>query len=129
MDNNDNTVFVNFDKQNKQGELEELYKELGKAYYKGAFEDPLPELLPLFDRITVLVKSEELPVIQPGQEPGYMCPICSGPLQGNEGFCDKCGTRLGQPEISPQEAIFCMNCGTKLRRNAVFCGECGSIVG
>ena len=32
----------------------QAYLELGKAYYEGGFEDPLPELLPLFDRITRL---------------------------------------------------------------------------
>ena len=34
--------------------LENLYTKLGKAYYEGRFEDPLPELLPLFDAITEL---------------------------------------------------------------------------
>ena len=29
--------------------LSELYEELGKSYYEGAFEDPLPQLLPIFD--------------------------------------------------------------------------------
>ena len=52
--NYDETVFVNPDKLGlDEGDtLDELYRKLGKAYYEGAFEDPLPQLLPLFDKIT-----------------------------------------------------------------------------
>ncbi len=43
----------------REKELQELYTKLGKAYYEGGFEDPLPELLPLFDRITGLKAQAE----------------------------------------------------------------------
>lgn len=74
MEYQDETVFVNYEKldqrQNRQsrdgrrepaesrqdcpapGELDQAYMKLGKAYYEGGFEEPLPELLPLFDQIT-----------------------------------------------------------------------------
>ena len=44
---------------NLELKLDELYKELGKAYYEGAFEDPLPQLLPIFDEITSTKKEIE----------------------------------------------------------------------
>ena len=51
MGDNEATVFVNYDKLGSDTELEQTYMELGKAYYEGRFEDPLPELLPLFDKV------------------------------------------------------------------------------
>ena len=46
-------------KPNLEVKLDELYKELGKAYYEGDFEDPLPQLLPIFDEITSTKKEIE----------------------------------------------------------------------
>lgn len=40
-------------------ELEQAYLELGKLYYEYKFEDPTPELLPVFDRITQIKKNEK----------------------------------------------------------------------
>lgn len=50
MGSKDETVFVNYEKLNPKnqmgnGQLDELsqtYLELGKAYYEGGFDDPLP---------------------------------------------------------------------------------------
>ena len=47
---NDRTVLVNEEKMNTKDILEQAYMELGKEYYEGAFEDPLPQLLPLFEK-------------------------------------------------------------------------------
>ncbi len=68
-------------------QLNELYTELGKAYYEGGFEEPLPELLPLFDKITKLKKKMESPA----------------PL-----FCTNCGAKLDE------EDVFCANCGNRV---------------
>ena len=55
MRDQDATVLVNFNREEEIGRLlDQAYTELGKAYYEGGFEDPLPQLLPLFDRITNL---------------------------------------------------------------------------
>ena len=108
MENRDATVFVNYEKlgqgQNltsaegkrtesrpKEGrkpadQLEQAYRDLGKAYYEGGFEDPLPQLLPLFDKITRLKKEEE-------RQKG-LCPGCGNPVEKNAVFCGKCGYRL-----------------------------------
>ena len=46
------TVLVNTEIGNMNSEddqsLQELFCQLGKAYFEGAYEDPLPQLLPLF---------------------------------------------------------------------------------
>ena len=51
---NDRTVLVNEEKMNTKDILEQAYMELGKEYYEGAFEDPLPQLLPLFEKINTI---------------------------------------------------------------------------
>ena len=69
--------------------LENLYTKLGKAYYEGRFEDPLPELLPLFDAITELKCSQEQ------TDEKAFCPQCGNELKGQAIFCCKCGCRIG----------------------------------
>lgn len=102
MSSDDRTVFVNFEKEmpaehNKDSksvstssvnveneELNALYMELGKAYYEGGYEDPLPQLLPLFDKIT---KIKNLPKAR-------ICPQCGYELEEDARFCGKCGSRV-----------------------------------
>lgn len=129
MSNNDNTVFVNFDKQSGDGELDMLYMELGKAYYEGGFEDPLPELLPLFDQITAIVKRNQVPVLEPEPEVRSVnsCPGCGMVLKGDERFCEMCGARIVSEQVV-QKDKYCLQCGKLLPPNAAFCGECGAVV-
>lgn len=84
MQDND-TLFVNYEKDNINGKLEKIYAELGKAYYEGKFEDPLPELLPFFDEITKLKKSVKEP---------QKCPQCGNVLKKGAVFCGKCGYKV-----------------------------------
>lgn len=87
MNGNEATVFVNYEKDDKGSlELERAYMELGKAYYEGKFEDPLPALLPLFDRIT---RIKEAGAAAPG-----MCPGCGNPLKPEAAFCGQCGYKV-----------------------------------
>lgn len=87
MNDNEATVFVNYDKVNGGPlELERAYMELGKAYYEGKFEDPLPCLLPLFDRITRIKAAQD-------KAPG-ICPGCGKPLKPGAAFCGQCGYKV-----------------------------------
>ena len=76
MRDQDATVLVNFEsKEEIAGLLEQAYTELGKAYYEGGFEDPLPQLLPMFDRITGLKnKLEQEAARAPQPEPAAPMP-------------------------------------------------------
>lgn len=65
--------------------LETLYMELGKAYYEGRFEDPLPELLPYFDAITKL---------RTPQDDNVFCPNCGSKIKPGATFCGNCGYHL-----------------------------------
>lgn len=103
---NEKTVLVNYDRDMSVGQA---YLELGKAYYEERFEDPLPELLPLFDRITRLrsqAVAEETEIQKKGLE---------------EKKIQATSNKLRDASAP----IFCTNCGEKLEQDAVFCGNCG----
>lgn len=95
----ENTVFVNTDMQETVSDLDKLYLELGKAYYEGGFEDPLPQLLPIFDRITSCLSEERK---------------------------DRISDTLKSDEIQKSTAVYCKTCGTKIPENAKFCPICGT---
>lgn len=74
-----------------EDELDQLYMELGKAYYEGAFEDPLPQLLPLFDKITRQRKDKEL---YREQNRVSVCPYCGNVIEDDAIFCGECGKKI-----------------------------------
>lgn len=103
---NDRTVLVNLDNHMS---LEEAYMELGKAYYEGGFEDPLPQLLPLFDKITrIRMQGESVEPAAGAAKTEDILPA--------------------EPLFHQESASFCQNCGAQLEPGAAFCGNCGSKV-
>ena len=135
--------------------LDELYRELGKAYYEGAFEDPLPQLLPLFDQITEHLNQknaveEQEPVVEEVEKPkepvetkeennntGLKCPVCGAAITDKQGFCISCGTNLKElatakeePAIKVEEKVSesCPNCGATVKIGQKFCTKCGSSI-
>lgn len=133
----DKTVYVNYEKetyqnigsydgmgnplegntrtQNKLSPLDELYYKLGKAYYEGAFEDPLPELLQLFDKITELKRAGQ----QSKPSDVQVKPTVYAPQMNQHVY--------STPQ-TPAKRQFCTNCGAKLEENARFCIRCGTSV-
>ena len=99
MRDQDATVLVNFNREEEMARLlEQAYGELGKAYYEGGFEDPLPQLLPLFERITNLKNELEnlkaaaaAPVPEPVAEPAPQPEVQPEPV----------AEPVPQPEIQP----------------------------
>ena len=100
MRDQDATVLVNFNREEEMARLlEQAYGELGKAYYEGGFEDPLPQLLPLFERITNLKNELEnlkaaaaAPVPEPVAEPAPQPEVQPEPV----------AEPAPQPEIQPE---------------------------
>lgn len=121
MSDNDRTVFVNFEKEMPrlyaedklpvqerssamvltenvgevseeiEKDLEVLYMKLGKAYYEGGFEDPLPELLPLFDKITRIKTEMEEHRKKVIERKENICLNCGMKLDHDAKFCGHCG--------------------------------------
>lgn len=124
------TVLVNTEIGNMNSEddqsLQELFCQLGKAYFEGAYEDPLPQLLPLFNEISEILKKYEK------QE--LVCASCGAELEEGVRFCDACGAPVVQQKEEPQIPLepvqkICSNCGNILRPTAKFCGACGMPTG
>lgn len=137
---NDKTVLVNYD---DDASLEEAYRELGKAYYEGGFEDPLPELLPMFDKITRLrvqagirqsgapdpapaAEMEEKPVSFETEQDLYQEPLYQENVNREEIFSAAPAYEEPQQDGGVK---FCTSCGAKLEDGSVFCGNCGCKVG
>ena len=74
-------------------ELEKLYRDLGKEYYEGGFEDPLPQLLGYFDKITKL--RNELQTGQDSAAGHVFCTQCGCELEEGAAFCGNCGCKVG----------------------------------
>lgn len=115
MRDQDATVLVNFEsKEEIAGLLEQAYTELGKAYYEGGFEDPLPQLLPMFDRITDLKnKLEQEAARAPQPEPAAPMPEEVQPAP------------QPAPAYRPGQPRFCIYCGSRLKPGDLFCSNCG----
>ena len=137
MRDQDATVLVNFDsKEEAAGLLEQAYTELGKAYYEGGFEDPLPQLLPLFDRITSLknkLEQEAAPAPQPEPVPPVPEEVQPAPVP-DEVYPEPAWEPVPeerQPEPQPAPAFrpgqprFCIYCGSRLEPGDLFCSNCG----
>ena len=129
MRDQDATVLVNFNREEEMGRLlEQAYSELGKAYYEGGFEDPLPQLLPLFERITNLKNELEnlkaaaaAPVAEPAPQPE----IQPAPRWEPAPMPDR---QQAQP-LRPGEYKFCIYCGSPLEPGDIFCSNCGRRLG
>ena len=153
MRDQDATVLVNFNREEEAaGLLEQAYTELGKAYYEGGFEDPLPQLLPLFDRITSLknrleqeaapapqpepvppVPEEVHPAPQPEPVPPVPEEVQPAPVP-DEVYPEPAWEPVPeerQPEPQPAPAFrpgqprFCIYCGSRLEPGDLFCSNCG----
>ena len=137
MRDQDATVLVNFDsKEEAAGLLEQAYTELGKAYYEGGFEDPLPQLLPLFDRITSLknrLEQEAAPAPQPEPVPPVPEEVHPATVP-DEVYPEPAWEPVPeerQPEPQPAPAFrpgqprFCIYCGSRLEPGDLFCSNCG----
>lgn len=89
--------------------LEELYKELGKAYYEIGINDPLPELSEQLDavkdcreEITALIEAEaEKKALLERQKKiaDSICLECDLPVPAGSNFCNHCGKPMPNAEM------------------------------
>lgn len=89
MEKSDVKIMENNKNIDLKSEMRQAYEKLGKAYYEGGFEDPLPQLLPLFDQITRLKKDN-----QRKKTKEIVCSKCGMKMDGDSVFCGNCGCRL-----------------------------------
>ncbi|MCI7145925.1 MAG: zinc ribbon domain-containing protein [Clostridiales bacterium] len=96
-------------------DLDELYRELGAAYYEMSRECPPEELRAIFEEIDRLTEPQE-----------RRCPYCGTVADEDAMFCINCGKMLGIEGANRETSNKCPNCGNTLSEGASFCGMCGS---
>lgn len=161
MTKNDPTVIINWDEQVPEEENEAIdvltraYAELGKAFYEYRFEEPTPELLLLFDKITAIQKANQSAASykekkQEHIEPmNYYEPVSDKDPAFSPAMDNPSGSRFlnsldDLPDLSglPNNSFdnssalpplpasspvrYCSNCGAPAESDSIFCGNCGS---
>ncbi len=101
-----------------QSALCKAYEELGRAYYTYRFEEPTPELIQMFDRITRL----ENAAAQSQNAPANRTPVNAAPAQMN---VNAGNAPAGMYNQAPQTRR-CPKCGTPVGNDSIYCGVCGS---
>ena len=145
MKEQDATILVNVNREEEIIRLlDQTYTELGKAYYEGGFEDPLPELLPIFDRITNLKKELEAekkekphnagaqPEMHAEPQPAPAAGAHFGQQSAPVPEAPQTPSPMPQPRPVQPKPIphkFCIYCGSPLQPGDVFCSNCGKKIG
>lgn len=86
-------------------ELNDLFLEIGKMYYKNNSENPCCDhMKELFDKVSEKeAVVEELKNKVRALKGVYICPKCGAEVGEENAFCGKCGTKIEKPE--PVEAV------------------------
>lgn len=142
--NEEKTVLINLEEKTESNqnetflsEIDKAYLELGKAYYKGKYEDPLPELVYYFDRIKRLeniitmekqdfltvkeektkIKEEKIEIKTEEDEASVLKKILR----------DLPNLNQKKPAVSQQndEIIRCPKCNKIRKKGGRFCSNCG----
>lgn len=115
--------------RNLSGEVNELYEELGRAYYESRGKDD-PRLGALTTRIDEMhQRLEELERQKMQLRNQNRCPSCGAVMPKNARFCSSCGRRM--PEAAPEaepvlaDVNYCSECGAMQKDDEPFCSVCG----
>ncbi|MBQ5332210.1 MAG: zinc ribbon domain-containing protein [Oscillospiraceae bacterium] len=89
----------------EEKELNDVYLEIGKLYYKNNSENPCyDQMKELFDKVsekTALVEDLKNKVRQ--LKGVVMCQNCGAEVDEDNSFCGKCGAKIEKPEIVESE--------------------------
>lgn len=114
------SVLNSLEEEEKEDELDELYRALGVYFYERQKANPPEDIKWVFDEIEKLSEPEE-----------KKCPHCGTVADDDALYCVSCGTPLFQQEssgaIEPEvKENLCPYCGNILSEGALFCGNCGA---
>ncbi len=114
----------------EQKQIQDLYTQIGKLYYKTASFD---SETPLGNLCASVRAAEERIETYRGEvckiKGVRRCTVCGADAPIKAAFCGVCGAKL--EESKPTEStgnekqIFCTHCGTPLSPDALFCTACG----
>lgn len=98
-------VKTNLKITNEERELNDLYLEIGKLYYKNNSDSPCcDKMKELFDKVAEKEAAvEELKNKVRAIKGVVICPTCGAEVADENTFCGKCGTKIERPE--PVETV------------------------
>ena len=106
--------------------LNNIYRELGKAYYKLHSADPEP---PFADYVRAVSEAEMRVAAYQKQiqdtRGSIRCPACGNQVANNSAFCNACGCKLQTAPPPQMNGTPCPSCGNPLSPSARFCNICG----
>ena len=89
----------------EERELNDVYLEIGKLYYKNNSENPCcDQMKELFDKVSEKAAAVEELKNKVRQLKGVvMCKNCGAEVDDENSFCGKCGAKIEKPEIVEAE--------------------------
>jgi ribosomal protein L40E len=115
-------------------EAQDLVTEAEAAFVVGGYTKALSLAIKARKAVSAEAEGETIP-LRAGEEPEepeaeptaeelsissrWECGHCGAPLEADDKFCHKCGTRVERERV-------CDSCGTKARSEDTFCRKCGS---
>ncbi len=116
----------------EEKKIDNLYYQMGKAYFEAHYEAPEE---PLSGFVSAIINS--LSLVEQYKEQikeikGVSnCPNCGAEVPYTSAFCNACGTRMPVRQTSqaqPANTIQCGNCGAFVPLGYKFCTTCGSVM-
>jgi len=118
----------------EQRKINQVYMQIGKAYYESHMTQADAEFVYLFDNIVESMEKINECESRIQQLKGMtLCPSCGGENKPGAAFCCSCGAKItvADPNVSelhrPDKTV-CTSCGNPLKPGAVFCTNCGKKV-
>lgn len=108
-------------------QISQLYFEIGKAYYEKHMQDESAEEKERIEKIRDLDEEIAHCREQIRDLKGVMCcASCGAEIVSGAAFCNVCGEKVIQPNISTEQDPRCPGCNARIQPGAIFCVECGT---
>ncbi len=118
------TVRINADISDQERAVNNLYNQIGRAYFSIHGSEPDERLKELVYSVKETNKRiEELKKQLSSMNDTCGCARCGAMNPEGSLFCTVCGARLEAEERPAQ--VFCTNCGRMISEGTVFCNYCG----
>lgn len=124
-----NTLQLKSDLKKVNGEINEVFTKLGRAYFNVHQEGAVPndEISAYIEQVKKLngeaaLIEEKIISLAPKV---IKCSQCDAELSENAKFCGKCGGKAVAITQAKPISTTCSNCGEKVESDEAFCHGCG----
>lgn len=122
---------INGQLKSSEGQLKDIFTELGKAYYAANKDKEVDgELKKYFDQV---VEAEEaiahLKSLLHKAKGTMECSNCHAEMPAGTVFCSACGAKMDAPKIEEEaeaEKTVCPKCNAEVKAGVAFCASCGT---